>query len=297
MQKITAGDHNSANQNKRLQFERLERQVKSVELLSYQEKLMAGLPNFATYFGRDMMMSALMMEPIWSPAMLEHVIGSVLRKLSPSGEVSHEEALGGQAIRENVAEYNQVLGMYFDANARKSEAKADSLLARAKEVIGSLQTVRENYRMLDDDFQLPVLAAKYLARGEISPEHKRAFLLETAGASKHETRLALLLKNLLHVEKATAPYVAKPEATNLVSFPKRDDRHWFSGSWRDSNAGYANGRFAMDINAVWAPKALESMQTIFSTLRELGFTPEDVEKIVPEMRETKLSQYLRHPET
>jgi len=29
-----------------------------VELLSYREKLMAGLPNFATYFGRDMLMTA-----------------------------------------------------------------------------------------------------------------------------------------------------------------------------------------------------------------------------------------------
>jgi hypothetical protein len=289
--------HSAADQNRQLQFQRLERQVKSVELLSYQEKLMAGLPNFATYFGRDMMMSALMMAPIWSPAMLEHVIGSVLRKLSPSGEVSHEEALGGQAIRENAAEYNQLLGMYFDAQTRKNEAKADSLLARAREVIGDLQAVRENYKMLDDDFQLPVLAAKYLAGGEISPERKRIFLHETAGVSRHETRLTLLLKNLLHVEKATAPYVAKPEATNLVSFPQRDDRHWFSGSWRDSNAGYANGRFAMDINAVWAPQALEAMQTIFSTLRELGYTPEDLEKIAPELHGAKFSQYLRHPET
>ncbi|MGH7596711.1 MAG: hypothetical protein ACREOI_10185, partial [bacterium] len=31
--------------------------------------------------------------------------------------------------------------------------------------------------------------------------------------------------------------------------------------------------------------------------REMGFTPEDVEKIAPEMRETKLGQYLRHPES
>ena len=42
---------------------------------------MAGLPNYATYFGRDMMMTALMMRPIWRPEMSEHVIASVLRKL------------------------------------------------------------------------------------------------------------------------------------------------------------------------------------------------------------------------
>src|SRR6266567_2540755 len=39
---------------------RLEREVRGVELLCYREKLMAGLPNFATYFGRDMLMTALL---------------------------------------------------------------------------------------------------------------------------------------------------------------------------------------------------------------------------------------------
>ena len=48
--------------------------MRGVELLSSAEKLMAGLPNFATYFGRDMMMTALMMRPIWRPEMSEHVI-------------------------------------------------------------------------------------------------------------------------------------------------------------------------------------------------------------------------------
>jgi hypothetical protein len=80
---------------------RLEREVRSIELLSSEEKLMAGLPNFATYFGRDMLMAALMMRPIWRPGMSEHVIASALRKLSPRGDVSHEEALAGQAIREH----------------------------------------------------------------------------------------------------------------------------------------------------------------------------------------------------
>ncbi|NUO92911.1 MAG: hypothetical protein HOQ14_00315, partial [Gemmatimonadaceae bacterium] len=83
----------------------LERQVRGVELLASREKLMAGLPNYATYFGRDMLVTALMMRPVWHDAMSEFVVASALRKLSPRGEVSHEEALGGQAVREAASEY------------------------------------------------------------------------------------------------------------------------------------------------------------------------------------------------
>src|SRR2546425_7985127 len=115
---------------------------------------MAGLPNFATYFGRDMLMTALLMEPVWAPAMPEHVIASALRKLSPTGDVSHEEALGGQAIREHAAEYNRLV----DAGR----------LAQARAVLRDLQAVRENYVMVDDDFQLPVVAARYLGDPRVS---------------------------------------------------------------------------------------------------------------------------------
>src|SRR5207237_7564840 len=91
-----------------LRARRLEREVRGVELLCYREKLMAGLPNFATYFGRDMLMTALLMQPVWAPAMSEHVVGSALGKLSPAAGVRHEQALGGQAIRESAAEYNRL---------------------------------------------------------------------------------------------------------------------------------------------------------------------------------------------
>ncbi|NOZ03189.1 MAG: hypothetical protein GXO92_01080 [FCB group bacterium] len=157
----TAGE-SPVKDERLLRFKRLDRQVKSMELLSSQEKLMAGLPNFATYFGRDMMMSALMLEPVWTPAMLEHVIASVLRKLTPTGEVSHEEGLGGQAIRENAARYNKLIREYLQWEKQKDETKAGKALSKAESLLGNLQKVTENYRMVDDDFQLPVLTAHYL---------------------------------------------------------------------------------------------------------------------------------------
>src|SRR5437660_2770339 len=231
---------------------RLEREVRGVELLCYREKLMAGLPNFATYFGRDMLMTALLMQPVWAPAMSEHVVASALGKLSPTGDVSHEEALGGQAIRENAAEYNRLVSA--------------GQLARARALLAHLAATRENYIMVGDDFQLPVVAARYLADARVPADRKRAFLREGH-------RLERLIANLALVARRTAPYARDPVATNLVSFPRAADGRWISASWRDSRVGYAGGRFAMDVNAIWAPHALAGVATILDALKELGLKP------------------------
>ena len=239
-----------------LRLRRLEREVRGVELLSYREKLMAGLPNFATYFGRDMLMAALLMQPVWAPEMPEHVIASALRKLAPDGDVSHEEALGGQAIRENAAIYNGLVRA--------------GRLVQARSVLAQLAATRENYIMIDDDFQLPVVAARYLADPRVSAEHKRRFLRE-------EHRLERLVANLEYVARQAAPYARDQVATKLVSFPRGSDgargARWISASWRDSGAGYGGGRFAMDVNVIWVPRALEGIATILDALKELGLAP------------------------
>ena len=271
-----------------LRYRRLEREVRGVELLCYGEKLMAGLPNFATYFGRDMLMTALLMEPVWAPAMPEHVIASALRKLSPAGEVSHEEALGGQAIRENAGEYNRLLEDYR-RRAAGDRAGARRALARARDVLGDLQRVRENYVMVDDDFQLPVVAARYLGDARVTPERKRRFLLE-------EGRLARLVSNLAFVARQAEPYARAPRspvATNLVSFPRAPDGRWISASWRDSRAGYAGGRFAMDVNVIWVPRALEAIGTILDALEQAGFTRAALDSLAPAIRVPPLARYAR----
>ena len=270
---------------------RLEREVKGVELLSSEEKLMAGLPNFATYFGRDMLMTALMMRPIWKAEMSEHVIASVLRKLGPGGDVSHEEALAGQAIRESASDYAGLIGGYSRAISRGNRSQADSLLGRARDVLAALRTTRENYHMLDDEFQLPVLVARYLTDSGVSADRKRTFLLDSANGGA--SRLALLLRELALVASESGPYVRDPVATNLISFVKRDATHWRSASWRDSDAGYANGRFAMDINAIWVPQALASMRTILATLPGLGISRQALDSAAPEIARSPLGEYAR----
>ncbi|MBA3260435.1 MAG: glycoside hydrolase family 65 protein, partial [Gemmatimonadales bacterium] len=249
-----AGDSTGA-----LRYRRLERQVRGVELLSSREKLMAGLPAFATYFGRDMLMTALMMRPIWTDAMAEHVIAGVLRKLGPSGDVSHEEALGGQAIRENAVVYDSLVGRYLKARGGRRQA-SDSILGLARGVLRDLQATRENYHMVDDEFQLPVLAARYLGNSRIPAARRRTFLMDTSGTGI--ARLSLLLREMALVARKTDAYARDPRPGNLVGFPPLSAERWRSASWRDSEQGYAGGRFAMDVNAIWAPEALEAIATV-----------------------------------
>ena len=269
----------------------LERDVRGTELLSSKQKLMAGLPNYATYFGRDMMMTSLMMQPVWTDAMPEFVIASALRKLGPMGDVSHEEALGGQAIRENASEYNAHMAEYFRLRGR-SRSAADTALQNARALLTDLQKVRENYHMRDDEFQLPVVVARYLTNRGVSSSRKRAFLLESSDS--RGARLNLLLKELGLVATLAAPYARDPVVENLVGSPRLSPTQWRSISWRDSNAGYANGRFAMDINAIWVPQALQSIKDIFSSLRAIGFTPQQLSGRLPGgFAGSVLSDYMR----
>jgi hypothetical protein len=271
-------------------YRRLERDARGLELLTSREKLMAGLPNYATYFGRDMMMSSLMMEPIWSPSMAEHVIASVLRKLGPNGDVSHEEALGGQAIRENAAEYNALIASYLRP-AQRAAVAGTNTLAQARTILADLQRVRENYNMLDDEFQLPVLTARYLANPVIPASRKLAFMMDSTDGGR--PRVALLLRELALVARLAEPYARDAVVQNLVASPKADSTHWRSVSWRDSGAGYANGRFAMDINAIWVPRALESLSEILTRLRSIGVSQARLAALTSAPSQAALAAFAR----
>ncbi len=272
-------------------YRQLERDVRGTELLSSKEKLMAGLPNYGTYFGRDMMMTSLMMQPVWTDAMAEFVIASALRKLGLQGDVSHEEALGGQAIRENSSEYNAHMSEYFRLTRRGNKAAADTALANARALLGDLQKVRENYHMRDDEFQLPVVAARYLANPAVTSARKKTFLMDSSDG--RGPRIGLLMKELSLVATLAAPYARDPVVQNLIGSPRIDSTHWRSISWRDSNAGYANGRFEMDINAIWAPRAIQSIGEIAAALKSIGFTSSQMAALAP--TGSALAELVREP--
>jgi hypothetical protein len=256
---------------------------------------MAGLPTYGTYFGRDMMVTALMMRPIWRDEMSEFVVGSVLRKLSPTGQVSHEEALGGQAVREAAAEYADLVAARLDAARRGDRAAADSLRARARTVLRDARHPRENYHMIDDELHLPVLAARWLGDPDVPAARKRAFLLDSADGGG--TRLARLARELALVARMTEAYARDPRPENLIAFAPRDSGRWAATSWRDSGVGYANGRWAMDVNAIWAPHALEAIGRIFEAIHTLDLPAAahaDAAREAPEG--TAFGRWIRDPE-
>ncbi len=147
--------------------------------------------------------------------------------------------------------------------------------------------------MIDDEFQLPVLVAGYLADPAVPAAQKRGFLFDSSDG--RGSRLSLLLREMALVTTWTRPYVDDPRPARLVSFPKRDATHWRSASWRDSDAGYAGGRFAMDVNAIWAPHALRSIALILSSLSELGLEGERLSSLAPGIDSTPLGEYRRNP--
>jgi hypothetical protein len=75
-------------------------QTTSLSFLSYTTKLTAGAWRFLTYFGRDTMISALLLEPVLSEGergAIEAVIAGVLERINSTdadGSVCHEETIG-----------------------------------------------------------------------------------------------------------------------------------------------------------------------------------------------------------
>lgn len=73
-------------------------QTAALSFLSYSEKLLAGAWRFLTYFGRDSMLSALLLEPVLSSgngSAMEAVVGAVLERVNRTdGSVCHEETIG-----------------------------------------------------------------------------------------------------------------------------------------------------------------------------------------------------------
>jgi hypothetical protein len=217
--------------------------------LSYQEKFLAGSWRFNTYFGRDTLMSVRLLMPVLQPKAVEAGLGAVLTRLSPQGEVAHEEDIGEFAILDHLR-----------ANQPKSDAPVF------------------DYKMIDGSFMLGPVAAAWLLDDERGRSQAVQFLARMDGRADSRTgeapraRGADLVSNLRFVLRAAAKFAQDPQAANLIQLKAGVP----VGQWRDSNTGLGGGRFPYDVNAVFVPAALEAASRFFlSDLIEPYLTPAD----------------------
>ncbi|GMU56024.1 MAG: hypothetical protein AMXMBFR33_51700 [Candidatus Xenobia bacterium] len=117
--------------------------MQSLMFLARQDKFMAGSWRFMTYFGRDTMLSLMLLQPAITPQAYADGLQSVVDRLSPQGVVAHEEDLGPWAEQHRI---HQEL-------ATPALAAGGGLAALAA---GARQEPIYDYKMVDDDFLLPL---------------------------------------------------------------------------------------------------------------------------------------------
>jgi hypothetical protein len=154
----------------------------ALAFLSYEEKLLAGSWRYLTYFGRDTLLSVLLLMEVLEPDAVEAGLRSVLERLAPNGDVAHEEDIG-------------------DFAAARRRTSADPFF---------------DYKMVDDDFLLAPAAARYLL-DRVRSERAREFLSERAPDGK--TFGEKLRTNLALVLERARPYGAEQAVGNLVALP------------------------------------------------------------------------------
>jgi len=216
------------------------RSQQALRFLSYREKYLAGSWRFDTYFGRDTLMSLRLLMPVLQPPAVEAGIGAVLARLSPGGEVAHEEDIGEFAVLRH----------------RKDDGTASSAPVY-------------DYAMIDDDYMLPPVAAAWLLEDPRGRADAQRFL----AADGHGDAL---VRNLLFVADSSAAFARKPAYSNLIALKPEKP----VGQWRDSNEGIGRGRYPYDVNAVWMPAALRAIGGFLqSGLLDAYTTPEQRERL------------------
>ncbi|KAL5590520.1 hypothetical protein FOBRF1_014077 [Fusarium oxysporum] len=213
--------------------EKEQSEVRSLSFFSYTDKLLAGGWRFLTYFGRDTMIAALLLEPVLSAgnsSALEAVIGAVLERINRTdGSVCHEETIGDYATLLNLQ------------NGIDSTAPGFT------------------YPMIDTDYFLPVLMDRYFSA---TPKRVKPLLSTKAGEVDVENR-NLTWGNLSYINaqkiiNITAAFEKEQSVKNLIQLKKGE----LVGQWRDSTYGLANGRIPFDVNCALVPAALYAISNL-----------------------------------
>lgn len=145
--------------------EEVTKALRNLAFQVFEEKVVAGSWQYLTYFGRDTLMTSLLLGPTASVSFHEIVLNGVLARLSADGRVAHEEDIGEQAA-------------YRRLEAGGSPGAGSD-------------TPWFDYKMIDDDFLL-IPAVKALAEHpETDPRSLAAFLSQHGPALDRNIRWCL----------------------------------------------------------------------------------------------------------
>ena len=210
----------------------------SLSFLSYTQKLLAGTWRFLTYFGRDSMIAALLLEPILSTgenSAMEAVIGAVLERINQTdGSVSHEETLGDYAT-------------YL--NAQQNLSSSDPTYT---------------YQMIDTDYYLPIIMERYFLQSAGGNGREKAVLSKQGGdinpVNKNLTWGELANLNAEKIMGIAGRFAADGNQTKDNLAHLKDGQ--VVGQWRDSEFGIGGGRIPFDVNTGLMPAALHSISSL-----------------------------------
>lgn len=224
-------------------IEEKEDETTSLAFLSYRDKLVAGTWRFLTYFGRDSMLSLLLMQDVLSEEAIEAVIGSVLERVNHTdGTVCHEEVLGDYATYHNAKN-----------NVSSSAPGCD-------------------YKMIDTDFLLPITMERYFVATEPGANRSSAFFARTAtflAENSGLTYAALAQRTAEKIMRTAAPFAKEQLPQHFVRLKATEA----VGQWRDSNDGLGGGRVPYDVNTALVPASLRAI----AALSRAGYFPEHPE--------------------
>lgn len=214
--------------------------------LSYEEKLFAGSWRFLTYFGRDTLMSIRLLMPVLSDKTMFAGLGSVLARVNDNGEVAHEEDLGEFAVLHSLKESKQ-----------------------------ASDTPKLDYKMVDDNYLLPIVLADYLNSHSVDEATLTAFLSQKAFNGK--TYAEQLSNNFDFIYQSALPFYKDASYNNMIALLPDA----LTGEWRDSHEGLGYGRYPYNINAVFVPESLRAISqlmkhaVIAKSLNKADFTDID----------------------
>lgn len=224
----------------------IKRAKEALRFLSLENKLAAGSFRFLTYFGRDTLFTAMLLEPVVNVSWYMTALQSVVERLSPLGEVAHEEDIGDQAVFRRMEALSRLTEMY-------DKKKLSPFM---KEMYSPLY----DYKMIDDDFLLSIAVNSFLKEKRWDGKVKKDFLERRVKGTSFSRVSEALVQNFEWCVKLATPFGKNPSYTNLICI-----KDTFVGDWRDSSQGLGFGVYPFSVNAVLVPAALKSIREIWQS--------------------------------